>query len=272
MTNKKYVAYIDVDGTLVGLDGSVPQSAKDAIQAFRSAGNKAFLATGRSKAELTDDILGIGFDGIIGAGGSYIEIENEIIKHIKMTVDQVESITAYFDTHHVGYYLESNQGLYASEYCISSVQSVFEATNVDDDFQWFFKILERSAKREVPKDDINKICFISLTHPFEKVFETFDQEFEVYHITVPQFGKESGEIGLKGIDKKTAIQVVDSIIGDYDSIAIGDGLNDIAMFEAVNYSIAMENGHERLKNKADEVTETADEKGLFNAFQRNGWI
>lgn len=40
-----------------------------------------------------------------------------------------------------------------------------------------------------------------------------------------------------------------------DSIGIGDGLNDLELFEAVGLKIAMKNAHENLKQSADIITE-----------------
>ena len=39
------------------------------------------------------------------------------------------------------------------------------------------------------------------------------------------------------------------------------------MFEAVNYTVAMGSGDERLKAVADYVTTGTDEDGLYNAFK-----
>lgn len=70
----KKIVFVDVDGTLVTDDGLVPASAKTAIIKARNNGHQVYLCTGRSKPELYDSILSIGFDGIIGAGGGYIEV------------------------------------------------------------------------------------------------------------------------------------------------------------------------------------------------------
>ncbi len=44
---------MDVDGTLCGQDGSVPKSAKVAIEKTRAKGNQVYLCTGRSLPEIT---------------------------------------------------------------------------------------------------------------------------------------------------------------------------------------------------------------------------
>ena len=85
---EKKIIFFDVDGTLVSDTGGiehVPESAKRAIALTRAKGNLVYLCTGRSKAEIYDFILECGIDGVIGAGGGYIEIGNQMLYHKKVT-------------------------------------------------------------------------------------------------------------------------------------------------------------------------------------------
>ncbi|MBW9235334.1 HAD family hydrolase, partial [Leptospira santarosai] len=52
-----------------------------------------------------------------------------------------------------------------------------------------------------------------------------------------------------------------------DTIAFGDGLNDIEMLEAAGYSVCMGNGHEEALKRAKYVTTHVDEDGLVNAMR-----
>ncbi|MBM6839913.1 HAD-IIB family hydrolase, partial [Clostridium saudiense] len=91
----KKVIFLDVDGTLVNDNGVVPESAKIAVRKAKENGHYVFLCTGRSKAELYDDIMEIGFDGVIGAAGGYIEVNNEMILHKKVSREDVEHLVRY---------------------------------------------------------------------------------------------------------------------------------------------------------------------------------
>lgn len=71
--------FLDVDGTLTDYEGNIPESAIRAIQQARRNGHKVFTVTGRSKAEMYEDILAIGFDGYIGGNGSYVELDNQVL-------------------------------------------------------------------------------------------------------------------------------------------------------------------------------------------------
>jgi len=77
------IIFIDIDGTLVNEKGMIPESAKLAVRKARENGHLIYLCTGRSKGEIFDDILSVGFDGLIGAAGCYIEVEQETLFHEK---------------------------------------------------------------------------------------------------------------------------------------------------------------------------------------------
>jgi hydroxymethylpyrimidine pyrophosphatase-like HAD family hydrolase len=70
---------------------------------------------GRSKAEIYDFIMEVGFDGIIGAGGGFVEIEGEMLYHHKVSDEDVRHMVDYFHEHDLDFYLESNGGLFASK-------------------------------------------------------------------------------------------------------------------------------------------------------------
>jgi len=80
--NRKIV-FIDIDGTLVTDAGNVPDSTRLACRKARENGHLLYLCTGRSKAEIYPFILEMGFDGIIGAGGGFVESQGEMLFHKK---------------------------------------------------------------------------------------------------------------------------------------------------------------------------------------------
>ena len=76
------IIFIDVDGTLVGNDGVLAKSTLWACERLKKKGHKLYLSTGRSKAELHANIMAIGFDGFICAGGSYLEDHGEVLMRL----------------------------------------------------------------------------------------------------------------------------------------------------------------------------------------------
>ncbi len=50
------IIFLDVDGTLVDYEGNLPESAVEAIRKARENGHKVYICTGRSKAEVYENI------------------------------------------------------------------------------------------------------------------------------------------------------------------------------------------------------------------------
>ncbi|HEX9027276.1 MAG TPA: Cof-type HAD-IIB family hydrolase [Clostridium sp.] len=281
MTNRKII-FIDVDGTLCNDEGQVPDSAALAVKEARKNGHLVYLCTGRSKAEIYDFIIEIGFDGIIGAGGGFVEIGEDMLYHKKVSEENVRHLVDFFNDHKVNFYIESNGGLYASENLIPELEKILygdvendaAAKNMKENNPNHF-IEALITGEDLYRDDVNKACFLEPKDiSFEKIKEEFKNEFEVIHCTVPAFGDDSGELGVPNVHKATAIEILleQLNIDAKDTIAIGDGMNDAEMFEFCELGVAMGNAKPGLKEIADYITDTHDEGGIYNSFKKYGLI
>ena len=78
------------------------------------------------------------------------------------------------------------------------------------------------------------------------------------------------DVMKKGVNKKNAIKkVMDKFGANHDEIiVIGDGGNDLPMFEYAKLKIAMENGSNALKQKADYITDTNNNDGVAKAIKK----
>lgn len=273
----KKIIFLDVDGTLVNDNGIIPESAKLAVKEARNNGHYIFLCTGRSKAELFEHIMEIGFDGVIAAAGGYIEHENTVVMHKKVKNEDVKHLVTYFDENNINFYLESNGGLFASKNCKNHLREIiFGDPNLDvkvreeleEGMNPFIECLIEGE--DLIRDDINKISFLGSSISIETIKKEFSSKFNVISSTVPIFGENSGELSLPGIHKALAIEILlDHLsLSKEDTFAYGDGINDTEMLEFVKVGVAMGNAKEELKKISDDVTDTHDENGIYNSFKK----
>ena len=100
------VVFIDVDGTLVDYENKLPQSAVEAIRQARKNGHKVYICTGRSRAEVYQEIWDIGLDGMIGGNGAYVEDNGKVVAHKLITFDQCKKIVDWLHNRKLEFYLE----------------------------------------------------------------------------------------------------------------------------------------------------------------------
>lgn len=68
--------------------------------------------------------MDIGFDGIIGTGGGFVEIGNEMLYHKKVSEGDIRHLVDLFNKHNVNFYIESNGGLYGSKNLIQELEKI----------------------------------------------------------------------------------------------------------------------------------------------------
>lgn len=277
----KKVIFLDIDGTLVGHDGVIPESAKEAIVKARANGHLVFICTGRSLAQIPKYILEAGLDGVIGAAGGYVEIAGQTIRKTHIPADLLDKLIKYFDEKQIHFYLESNSGVYGSKGVkkafidildrIQQEKATDDTSNNAGVMQFVYNIHDDVS---LMREDINKVSFLGSDVPLEEIATYFKDDFVVLPTSVKIKGKNAGELMLMGVHKASGIEMALETLGmdKKDAFAYGDSYNDLEMVEYVQYGIAMGNACEALKKVAFDVTDDVDQDGLYNSFKKYGLI
>lgn len=272
------IVFLDVDGTLIDYDAKCPASAAEAVELARKNGNKVYICTGCSKAEIEQRDLPE-LDGMIGANGGYVEDAGEVVMHQALTVDQVKHIVDWCNERHLGFYLEANSGMYINSWFVEQAPATMYkyamGKGADEEAakaagQSFVNSMIRTD--DLYRDDVNKVSFIlsSYQDHLDSKVEFPDMECNTWG------GKDEqalfGDLGPKGITKKRAIEVLLEHLGadQADTISFGDAKIDLSMFELCAYNVAMGNGGAEIKEAADYITDDVNEDGLYNAFKHLG--
>lgn len=274
----KKIIFLDVDGTIVDYDNHIPDSAKIAIQQSRKNGHLVFLCTGRSKAEMSNEILDIGFDGIIGGNGSYIEYKNQVLMHQLIPYETATQVVDWLESRGLEFYLESNNGLFASRnfrdaarqilriYALGKGASEDQILNMEPEDALHGLVYGG----ELYRDDLNKISFILNSYQ-----DHLDSKKAFPQLKAGTWGGRGesalfGDLGVKNINKAHAVDIILKHLGanHIDTIAFGDAKVDIPMLETCQIGVAMGNGGPEILAMADIITDDVRQDGLYNAFKK----
>ena len=272
------ILFIDVDGTLADYENNIPESAVAAIRLARKNGHKVYICTGRSEAEVYQNIWDIGLDGMIGGNGSYVKDGDTVVMHQLITAEQCRHIVDWCHSRDLVFYLESNNGLFASEHfkerALSGMQEYARRKGMTSTITMEQAFPEMIYGGELYRDDVNKVSF--LLNSYQDHLDSIEEFPDLVANTWGGAGETAifGDLGVKGISKKTAVNtLIEYLNADIkDTIAFGDAKIDIPMFEICSYAVAMGSGGKECKEAADYVTTDTDDDGLYNAFAYLGLI
>jgi Cof subfamily protein (haloacid dehalogenase superfamily) len=265
MRSRKLI-FLDIDGTLVSSFNHVPLSARNACRDVRKNGHLLYIATGRSRAQISAPILAIGFDGIICSGGAYIEVDGQIVFSAFIPQTVLERLIAYFTERGAGFSLELPEKIIASPQFYSIIPRAL------------FRLPHNSyvpLGEDFDRDRVCKVVFMESKRVcFEGVKNEFGADCETFRNSIPIPGLSGGEISAKGVHKGSAAAWVARHyrMDRKDTIAIGDSDNDRAMLEYAGVGIAMGNGDEALKRIADDVTDHIRCGGLARSLKKYGLV
>lgn len=255
------VIFLDVDGTLVSFDTHrVPQSAIEALWQAHKSGIRIIIATGRAFADL-HEIGDIPYDAVIALNGSDCVLrDGTSISRKQIAREDFYKVQAL--ARHYGFALavETDKGILVNEINPTVIE------------------LARLVNHPVPPvADIEKefvegkCCQLCIYCDEETEKEIMTQ---LPGLSVSRWNPFFADVNVAGVNKAVGIGEFASYYGFEISqtIAFGDGGNDISMLRAAGIGIAMGGASEEVKAVADYVTGTVDENGIRDALVHFGII
>lgn len=270
--NRKIV-FLDIDGTLVDSLGLPSEASINAIKQARNNGHKVLLCTGRNMPIINQEILDVGFDGVIASAGAYIIVDHKVIYDQLMEEELVQECLDVFHNNDIYCRIESKDGIYLDEEMEELISQSSEQGG-NSELVRMQKELEQGLDfkhyDQYPKTGAYKICFT--TTDLTKLEVPKRILGDRFHFVVHAFGGfnsiYNGEIIRKGIDKGDAVEMV----CDYynaskeDGIAFGDSMNDMSMMKSVGVAVAMGNACDEIKKAADLICKSVTEEGIADGF------
>ncbi len=269
--NKKLLL-LDIDGTLTELGYNIPPaSALDAVRKAQANGHKVFLCTGRNLAMLRP-LLQYGFDGYVASAGGYVVCDGEVVFDRPMEPEVFRLAMDVFERNHVFRTVECLDATYGDNGLEDLLEGADEFSN--SELLRFRRQLSESLDirpmREYNGAPVYKIVFMCTDRrQLDEPMEVLRDHFVFCVQNLEAVGCLNGEVFGLDFNKGIGIRRLCEHLGrDFaDTIGFGDSMNDREMFEAVGFSVCMENGHPAMKEMADYVCPAVGDDGLYKAFE-----
>lgn len=250
--------FFDIDGTIWDQKQQILESTVKAIRKLRENGHYAFLCSGRTRSFIRgENLFEIGFDGIIGGCGTYVEQNGIILQNIEIPTAKLSQAIGQMKEYKLPFVMEGANYLYADE----------------EDFigDHFWGFLQKTMGRELlpvcgneQNWHVNKF---SINRDDQRIYEILGDLAGDFEVMVHK--GEFTELVPKGNNKASGIAFVMDHLGirREDTFAIGDSINDKDMIEFAGTGIVMGNGTDIVKKSADFITKDLREDGLAYALK-----
>ena len=245
------IIFFDIDDTL-SRGGVIAPHNKTTLERLSNTDIKLVIATGRSKSIIPEDILGLFeagvFDAMVCTNGQYSFDKEGIISHYPLTLQQAAKIDELCRQDHLIHKFDSDTHLaWANDneqiraFIASNPSSIIDPNYYKSNPVYQCSVFFKDDERRMQEVDFAKFG-LKLVH---------------WH----QIGGDilpidaSKERGVRDVCQHFDIDIS-------EAMAIGDGFNDLEMFDAVGYAIAMGDGQPALQQRADFITGSIEEYGL----------
>lgn len=250
------IAFFDVDGTLVDMDSKkITPAVLKTLQDMQKNGIRMVMATGRGPTAIPH-FDGFDFDAYITYNGAYcFQGDHEIYK-LPIPAEDVRKLV-------------ENCAAINRPVAIASANWV-KTNGADQDLRDYFWISKQTPKIA---DDFDEACkqdiYQMMSGGYEDEYEQILKDVDGARITA--WWDRALDIVPASVSKGTAVEKVLDYFGlqKEQSIAFGDGENDVELLKAAGHGIAMANANPVLKEAADEICRSVKEDGVADWWQKN---
>lgn len=261
MSGLPRLAVFDVDGTLISYDGRCSPPTRSALDELRAAGVVTAIATGRPKASITETLEVIGpVDYAVCGNGSTVtdiatdvliretvvpsELSAEIIAGVRSGLPGVGVAIEFGDT------IVEEAGLHVRLPPREPVPTVADVL----------------AAVGSPPPDVQRLIFFhddydgDLPGLASHVAPHLDDRVEIFHGMIMPIV----EVIPRGDNKAAALDDLAAhlSIDPSESVAFGDGANDLEMLAWAGTGVAMGNARDEVQAHADVVVGSVDDDGV----------
>ena len=254
------IIFFDIDDTLRNSKtGFIPSTIPTAFKQLREKGILTGIATGRGIFGVVPEIKALKPDFFVTLNGAYIEDKKgNVIYSNKIAKDKVEEYITWTKEVGIDYGLVGSHAAKLSrrtEMISQAIDPIYPDLDVDPDFY--------------QKEDIYQMWTFENQGDDLILPESLASTLRM----VRWHEHSSDVVPISGSKAAGVANVVDQLgLKPENVMVFGDGLNDLELFDYAGISIAMGVSHDKIKEKADYITKTLEEDGIFDALEGFGMV
>ena len=285
---------MDMDGTLLNAQGIISQANREALIQAQDQGVHIGIASGRHPDGLAHFAKELQMERhggyLIGANGALLVHYPSLAKLFHHTIQPqaIQALFAFGLDHAMEVMAVQDHTIIDAipESLMPQKRAYLEAHHLDpltppaaglygfiQDHRKNYPDIHFTQVYDEAFGDANKVCFAHEPEVMDRFIPALEAAFGD-RFTIMRTAPRWTELSLKGIDKGSALREVQELLNlSPDHImAFGDGENDIPLFGACTYGIAMGNAMPKLKEKAWAITTSNNEDGIAQALVKFGVI
>ncbi|WP_193128587.1 Cof-type HAD-IIB family hydrolase [Gulosibacter sediminis] len=273
MTEQLLIA-LDIDGTILDVDGEIPDATRQQVKRLRAEGHEVMLATGRSAADMLPVRERLSLDSryLVAANGA-------------MVLERAEGVSAPANSDYSATWVETfdptdalirlRPVLRNARFAVEGPDGVYRYSGQFPDGSF------EAQGTEVKFEDllgqpVTRLVVVSPDHSVEE-FVAEVKGSGLHQVTYSVGWSAWLDIAPEGVNKATALEKVRTNLGISGSnvVVAGDGFNDIQMLEWAKEiggrSFAMGNAPQQVIDAASDLTTDFYHDGLALALAKVGY-
>jgi Cof subfamily protein (haloacid dehalogenase superfamily) len=263
VTSTARLVALDIDGTVLGEDGSLSDAVRDAVRAAASRDDVVTLATGRSwdSTKPVLDLLGLEPEYVVCSNGALV-LKRDAAEESGYRRHLIET----FDAREVLETIHAN--LTDGRYMVELPDGFRKYT--EGMIDWNLDNAEQVPFERLADEPVLRVVVVSPGQDEQEFLDSVER-MGLHQVTYSIGWTAWLDIAPQGVNKSTALEHVREALGiPRDRVVVaGDGRNDVEMFEwAVaggGTAVAMGQAPEEVVAAASSRTGTIDEDGLADA-------
>jgi Cof subfamily protein (haloacid dehalogenase superfamily) len=275
---------VDLDGTLLSEDCSISQVNTEAIHEVQKQGNMIVISSGRSFHDTKQILQKAGIECPIISGNGAISFHTDkMIQNFSLPVNVISEMMEILDETNFYYEIYTRNGILLKQdgrdqlkkeiKNMQEQETAFpeEWANGEIDIQYNqHGLLHVPHYQDIDFTHLEVYKLFVLSFDKCKLIKLRERVSGRKDISITSSGGTKLEIGHLDISKGNALKFMADYLGIplEKTVAIGDNLNDLSMFDVAGMSIAMGNAVEEVKKKGTFITKKHNENGVAFALRK----